>query len=207
MSRKMNIHHIIFDLGGVLLNIDYQKPVEAFRALGVDLQYSQKEQTKLFDDLETGKISPAIFREEVRRLSGQNLSDNDIDRAWNSILLDLPEHRVAFLHQLKSKYPLFLLSNTNEIHIAQFEEDLVREYGHPVFEDVFQTIYYSSRIGKRKPNADAFLHVLNDHEMRPETTLFIDDSPQHVEGAKKLGIQAYLLKGEPEDLLLSLGLI
>jgi glucose-1-phosphatase len=198
---------LILDLGGVLLNIDYQKPIDSFKALGVNVLYSKKEQSKLFDDLETGKISPAEFRDDVRKLSGLPLSDQQIDDAWNSILLDLPENRVELLYQLKEKYPLFLLSNTNEIHAQSFTETVVREYGHNVFEGVFSGVYYSHRIGKRKPNADAFLHVLNENDLHAENVVFIDDSPQHIEGAKQTGISAHLLNGELEDLLKKLNVV
>ncbi|HRE96809.1 MAG TPA: HAD family phosphatase, partial [Flavobacteriales bacterium] len=88
--------------------------------LGVEVLYSQKDQGKLFDDLETGKISSADFRNEVRKLSSDALSDQQIDKAWNSILLDLPENRVELLYKLKQKFPLYLLSNTNEIHAQSF---------------------------------------------------------------------------------------
>ncbi|HRE75764.1 MAG TPA: HAD family phosphatase [Flavobacteriales bacterium] len=201
------IDAIILDLGGVLLNIDYQKPIDAFKALGVEVLYSQKDQGKLFDDLETGKISSADFRNEVRKLSSDALSDQQIDKAWNSILLDLPENRVELLYKLKQKFPLYLLSNTNEIHAQSFEEEIIREYGHNVFEEVFSGIYYSHRIQKRKPNAEAFLHVLKENGLHEATTLFIDDSPQHIVGAKNLGIQAYQLNGELEFLLKEIGVI
>lgn len=198
---------ILLDLGGVLLNIDYQKPLAAFKELGIALPFTQKEQSALFDDLETGKIHPAEFRNSIRKLSQNPLSDRQIDEAWNSILLDLPENRVDLLYRLKQKYPLFLLSNTNEIHIKAFEEEMMREYGHHVFEDVFTAYYYSSRIGKRKPHKEAFLHVIRETGMSAENGVFIDDSPQHIEGAKQVGLQAHLLQGELQDLLQELRLI
>ncbi|MBX7095354.1 MAG: HAD family phosphatase [Flavobacteriales bacterium] len=198
---------IILDFGGVIIDINYQKPIEEFKKLGVDLSYSQAEQSTLFDDFETGSISPQKFREAIRKQSQQVLSDDQIDDAWNSILGSIPEHRVELLIQLKQKYPLYLLSNTNEIHIASFEEEMIREYGHHILEENMLGVYYSSRIGQRKPHAAAFHHVLHENGLIPQNTLFIDDSIQHVNGALKVGLNAHHLKGELKDLLQQLELL
>ena len=193
---KNRVKNIIFDLGGVLLNIDYQAPIREFAKLGIPdfhALYSKANQSALFDDFEMGKISPAEFRNNIRQISKVDLSDLQIDHAWNSILLDFPEQNTQMLNELKGKYRLFLLSNTNEIHIHSFEASLKAQFKVNFFEQVFEKVYYSSRIGYRKPNANAFEFVLKSNDLSPHETVFIDDSIQHVKGAKELGIDAHWL--------------
>ena len=192
----MVIKNIIFDLGGVLLNIDYAAPIREFTKLGIldfDQLYSKASQSQLFDNFETGKISPDEFREQIRTITKTNCTNQQIDAAWNSILLDLPLQNKELLFQLATRYRLFLLSNTNEIHIKCFEQDLVATYQVNFFPQVFEQIYYSSRIGCRKPDREAFNHVLQHNALSPHETIFIDDSIQHVEGARKAGINAFWL--------------
>jgi glucose-1-phosphatase len=195
----------IFDLGGVLLNLDTEATGHAFRALGMtdfDAHYTQAKQSGLFDAFDKGEISPQEFRDALKKHLPPGTSDEAVDNAWNAMLLDLPGERLKLLEQLRGKYRLFLLSNTNEIHITAFSEYLNRSLGFSDFSGYFERWYYSCRIGKRKPDADAFLHVLEENGLKAEETIFIDDSPQHVEGAKKLGIRAELLRvNEGEELI------
>ncbi len=191
------IKNIIFDLGGVILNIDYFIVVDAFKQLGIsnfDEWYSQKSQNDLFDRLETGKVSPQVFRDEIKKRIGKNVSDAEIDTAWNAILLDLPAERVKLIQNLKGKYRCFLLSNTNDIHIESFSASIEKVYGSiDIFNNLFEKIYYSSKIGLRKPHVEVFEFVLKENELLPQETLFIDDSVQHIEGAKKAGINTVFL--------------
>jgi putative hydrolase of the HAD superfamily len=129
--------------------------------------------------------------------------------AWNAMLLDFPKHRLQLLEKLKPNYRLFLLSNTNETHITEFENTLFKQHGYKNLESFFEIVYYSCRIGKRKPDEAIFDFVLKLHNLDPQETLFIDDSPQHIEGALKTGIKAQLLSKnrEVEDLIKELGLL
>jgi FMN phosphatase YigB (HAD superfamily) len=193
---KKPVKNIIFDLGGVLLNIDYDAPIREFTKLGIQNfaeLYSKASQAQLFDELETGRISPQVFREQIRTITASMHTDEQIDSAWNSILLDFPSQNKHMLFELKSRYRLFLLSNTNEIHINCFEGNLGREHSANFFPDVFENIYYSSRIGLRKPDVDAFDYVLQHNGLSPHETIFIDDSAQHIEGALKIGLNAFWL--------------
>lgn len=186
------IKHIIFDLGGVILNIDYSRPQQAFRELGVknvEQLYSKQQQTGLFDLLETGRISEAEFYDSIRELAGLPLSDEAIRDAWNSILLDFPIRRLQILQQLQLHYDTYLLSNTNAIHEAAFNRSLQQTCGYPTLAVFFEKIYLSHHVGLRKPDPAIFLHVLNDRDLKPEETLFIDDSPQHIASAAALGIR------------------
>lgn len=193
------IKHIIFDLGGVILNIDYQRPIEEFKKLGiknVDTLYSKKSQTKLFDLLETGKIDENEFVAQIQNLAGIPLSHADIINAWNSILLDYPLRRLQILQQLQLHFNLFLLSNTNEIHEKAFNALLYETCGFPSLGVFFDKVYLSHRVGLRKPDPAIFQLVLNENNLNPSETLFIDDSHQHIESAKALGIQTIHMKDD-----------
>ena len=193
----MKIKAILFDLGGVLLNLDYQRTISAFQDLGIsdfEKLYAQAAQSTLFDDFETGKISPETFQNGIRRISGLGLSDEAIQEAWNAMLLDLPLERVHLIESLKKDFRILLFSNTNAIHLNAFREIISKQHGNPtLLESVFDRVYYSHLEGVRKPNTSAFQHVLDKENLDPKEVLFIDDSLQHVEGAKKLGIEAYHL--------------
>jgi len=192
------IKHIVFDFGGVLLNIDYTLTEQAFIALGItqfSRLYSQLQQDNMFDELETGSIQTTAFCDTLRKLAGMPLEDQDIIRAWNAMLLNLPLRRLQLLEQLKHHYDLVLLSNTNEIHEEAFTRIIYDEHKTSIAA-FFDRVYFSHRVGMRKPDKEIFERVLQENHFLPEHTLFIDDSPQYIEGAKKLGIQTlYLEKG------------
>ena len=194
-----NIKSIIFDLGGVLLNISYQNAIEEFEKLGIENSsafYSKKLQTNIFNLLETGEISENEFVKVIKQ-SYKSITPKQIIYAWNSMLLNLPKNRINFLINLKKKYQIFLLSNTNEIHINKFK-NIMGEEEYNKFYNLFNKIYYSHEIGMRKPNAEAFRLILDENNLKTKEVLFIDDSPQHIEGAKKLGMQTYHLKDNEE---------
>jgi len=194
-----NIKSIIFDLGGVLLNISYQNTIDEFEKLGVDNSsafYSKKSQTNIFNLLETGEISENELIREIQS-SCKSATRKQIIFAWNSMLLDLPKNRTTLLKNLKEKYQLFLLSNTNSIHIKEFKSRLGKEK-YLEFYNLFDKVYYSHKIGFRKPNTEAFLLVIDENNLKEKEVLFIDDSPQHIEGAKELGIHTYHLKDNEE---------
>ncbi|MEP7265789.1 MAG: HAD family phosphatase [Bacteroidota bacterium] len=191
------IKNIIFDLGGVLINLDYKRSAIAFEQLGItsfDRIYNQKKQEHLFDDFEKGVLSEAAFRNEIRIFLKNQVMDDEIDNAWNAMLLDIPDDRIQLLHHLKTKYRIFLLSNTNAIHVKSFSSALLQKHGVPVLDNLFEQVYYSCFMKMRKPDAEIFNHVLKENKLDPSSTIFIDDSLQHVEGAEKTGIKSYLLK-------------
>ena len=198
-----DVKNIIFDLGGVILDIDYNRPIEAFKKLGAgDFKtlYSQQSQASFFNKFEKGEITPAQFRKKMREHLPEKVTDEEIDAAWCSMLGELPSPRIVVLKMLaKMNYRLFLLSNTNSIHIRAFTKYLDDTYGKNLFKKLFEKVYYSSQIGMRKPTKKIFEHVLKENDLKASQTLFIDDSTQHIEGAKKLGIQTHLLQ-EPDTI-------
>lgn len=193
-----NIKAIIFDLGGVILNIDYQKTISEFQKMGIENfenLYTQAQQNHVFDKFEMGLISTQEFRNYIKTESGINITDQQVDLAWNAMLLDLPKKRIDLIQQLASKYKVFLFSNTNQIHLNAFRKSIGKAHKKPMLlEEIFVKTYYSHELKMRKPNPNGFEYILNSHNLNPATTLFIDDSEQHIKGAQKLGLQTYWLK-------------
>ena len=190
------IKNIIFDLGGVLLNIDYNKTSKAFQQLGFenfDELFSQLKANELFEDLETGKISEDAFYKEVQKFATQEVDQKDIFIAWNAMLLDFRKSSLDFLVSIKDKYRLFLLSNTNIIHLTEFKKILQKETGKASLDGYFIKSYYSHEINLRKPYKDIYEFILKDGNMKAEETLFIDDTSSNIEAAKELGIKTHLL--------------
>tara|TARA_B110000305_G_scaffold227799_1_gene276849 strand:+ start:513 stop:1157 length:645 start_codon:yes stop_codon:yes gene_type:complete len=188
-----NIKNIIFDLGGVILNIDYNKTASAFKEIDLvnfDALYSQFCQNNLFDDLETGNIEPNHFINKLKSSIPLSVTDKQIINAWNAMLLDLPIERVELLKSAGKQYQIFLLSNTNQIHYDAYMAYFNTKYQFD-FDSLFQKAYYSHEIGLRKPNNDCFEFVLKTHSLNKTETLFIDDSIQHIESANSLGINTY----------------
>lgn len=190
------IKNIIFDLGGVLLNLDIRKTQNAFIELGMvefKAHYTQAKQSGLFDLFDCGKITANEFRAELKKHLPLSVTDKQIDFAWNAMLLDLPLIRLELLQNLSKKYRLFLLSNTNEIHVQAFSFYLKKITGKSNFSSYFENWYYSCNIGMRKPNADIFEYALIKNNLITNETMFIDDTIQHVEAAKRLGITGVFL--------------
>ncbi len=197
-----NIRNIIFDYGNVIFAIDFGKAQQAFSDLGIrDVAgiYAHKNQDPLFDDFDRGMISSAGFRDGIRRLAGNpELTDGQIDRAWNALLLGVPEGNHELLLQCREKYHTFLLSNNNEIHYTWILDHLQNEYGLQGNDSFFEKSYYSHLVGMRKPAPEIFELVIRENNLLPDETLFIDDSPQHLDAARKFGIQTALLSSPKE---------
>ncbi len=192
-----NIRHIILDFGGVIINIDYKKTEQAFVDLGIadfGARYSQLQQTDLFDKFETGHYTQEVFIDGLKGFTGKDISEAQIVAAWNAMLLDIPLRRLQILQQLQLHYDMFLLSNTNIIHEEAFNKILKTQCGFNSMGVFFDKIYYSHRVGLRKPDKEIFQLILDENTLNPEKTLFIDDSPQHIEGARALGIQTIFLE-------------
>ena len=190
------IKNIIFDLGGVILNINYQLTIDAFKKLGFndfDDFYTQKKQSRLFNKFETGKLSILDFYKYIKENCPTKINNNEIKTAWNAMLLDLPLYRLEFLEKINKSYHLYLLSNTNEVHISEFKKIINNNVGYDRFLAVFKKCYYSSEIELRKPNKSCFRYVLEKNKLLANETLFVDDSIQHIKGANSVGIKTYLL--------------
>lgn len=191
------INAIIFDFGDVFINLDKQATVDGLKKLGL---------TQWNDDLdhlniqfETGKITKDNFLEGIQRHLPK-ASTAEIMEAWNAILLDFPLYRLEFLQMLSKKYRLFLLSNTDAIHIETFE----RKCGTTFYSDFYQCfeqVYFSFEIELRKPDSDIFNYVLNKHELQAKRTLFVDDKKENTDAAAELGFQVWNLQVGKEDVV------
>lgn len=201
MTMK-HIDAIIFDLGGVLINLDYQLTIDAFRNLGADpeqLKYSQASQTNLFDDFETGQISSQAFINTIKNHVPAEVTPNQIVAAWNAMILDFPIEKLALLERLTAEKRIFLLSNTNDIHIQKVNRALAK-VSEKTLDNYFEKVYLSQEIKMRKPHPEIFEFVCKDADLEPSKTLFIDDSEQHILGAKSIGLHTIHLTN-PNDLL------
>ena len=187
---------IIFDFGGVLINIDYDA-TNAFQALGgenFDELYSQASQSNLFNDLEIGQITPDAFISEMKRYLPSHVEEQQIIKAWNAMIQNVPKKAIEFLLWLKQEQnkKIYLLSNTNRIHI-----DVALEAWKTVSEltphEIFDKVYLSHEVHQRKPNPSIFEFVCKEQSLNVARTLFIDDSIQHIEGANSIGLQTHHL--------------
>lgn len=192
-----NIKNIIFDYGNVIFSIDFKRVQQSWNQLGIanpETFFGHKEQDKIFDKFDRGEVTAAEFRDYVReKTNNPALTDDEIDAAWNSILVGIAKGNHDLLLQLKDKYRTFLLSNINAIHYDYIMNYLKTDFGFDGNDHLFEKTYYSHLTGKRKPEPAIFEQVLTENNLKPEETLFIDDSPQHLEAAKKLGIQTFLM--------------
>jgi epoxide hydrolase-like predicted phosphatase len=197
-----NISTIIFDLGGVVLNLDIQRSISAFSKIS---GLTKKEVYKKFVDddwaraFEKGEITPNAFRDLVRNSLNNKLSDAQINLAWDAMLLELPYSRIKMLSDLRPKYRTFVLSNTNEIHVQTFDKIVSAASGGKLIYDFFDKVYFSSEIGMRKPDTEIYSYVLEENKLDPSTTLFIDDMKENILAAKALGIKTVHLTDQ-EDL-------
>ncbi|CAN5177127.1 HAD family phosphatase [soil metagenome] len=186
------IKNIIFDLGGIFINIDFAKTEQAFIDLGVidfNTFYTQHHASEIFELLETGKITPTEFCTLLCKETGITLTQEQIIKAWNMLLLDFPVERIQWLQKIATKYKVFLFSNTNQIHYEAFTKMFRNQTGFNDFDNFFIKAYYSHQLGLRKPYPTSFLHILNEQSLKPSETLFIDDTLSNIEGAKQAGLQ------------------
>ena len=195
--------NIIFDFGGVIFDIDYFRTQQAFEELGITWfheLFAQQHSSEVFAKLETGKISEEDFYEEFRKETKINLTNEQIKTAWNAMLVSYSIDRIELLKQIKNKYNLFLFSNTNVIHHAEFHKMYHEKFGHADLDDLFKKPYYSHIMGLRKPTPESFLYIIEEQKLNVAETLFIDDTFINIEAAKELGLQTIHLV-PPKDLL------
>jgi FMN phosphatase YigB (HAD superfamily) len=184
---------VLFDLGGVLIDIDYHATERAFEQFGVSdfkERYTQLAQNELFDRFECGEISPQHFVNLVLPFAQSGTSPNQVVAAWNAMLGSFPLEKIRLLERLSTTTPLFMLSNTNELHWIEVKRAWQKVTTQPM-QHFFSAIYLSHEIGKRKPHPETFIWVCQQMGFEPADVLFIDDSPQHIEGATQAGLQVH----------------
>lgn len=186
---------VIFDFGGVFINLNYNDTIAAFKKLGIDdfnTLYSQANQSGLFDQFETGKISSQRFINELLHLLPSGTSPNAVVIAWNAMLKNVPYEGIELLKSLRKNthLQLFMLSNTNDIHI-ELALRRWKEVSNETPFDIFNKVYLSQEIQLRKPDPEVFELVYKEQGFRKERTLFIDDSLQHIVAAGNVGLKTH----------------
>lgn len=192
-----NVDNLIFDLGGVLLTLDMPRAEQHFTALGVNdynTLFRHGNVSSFFKDYEIGAISNTEFLESLRNLAGLPLTDEQLITAWNAMLGHFPEERILLLNRLKSKYRLFLFSNTNALHLSTFRKIYEDAFKGKTFDDHFETAYYSHLLGKRKPDKESYEQIIDEKKLDPSRTVFIDDSALNIEGAASAGLKGIHIK-------------
>lgn len=191
------INAIIFDFGDIFINLDKQATIDGLQKLGLSKWNADLDQ--LNQQFEMGLISQEEFllgfQKEI-----PNASIEEILTAWNAILLDFPLYRLEFLQMLSKKYRLFLLSNTDSIHIETFEQRTGASF-YSDFYQCFEKVYFSFEIGMRKPNPEIYNYVLNKHDLSAKRTLFIDDKKENTDAAQSIGLQVWNLQVGQEDVV------
>ncbi len=197
------IRNIIFDFGGVIIDLDFSRTEKAFKKLSIpDFKgkMNQAVEGELFMDFEKGLISPNDFRNKLRYLAERNISDKEIDDAWNQLILDIPEKRINLLLKLREKYQLFLLSNSNIIHYEFYTNNLKKRHGFNSLDDLFDKTFFSFNLKMYKPGPEIYKTVIDKAGIKSEESLFIDDNVINLEGAQKLGIKTL---HSPQDVEIS----
>ena len=188
-----DVELLLFDLGGVLIDIDYQASEDAFIELGVSDfkgRYTQFQQNELFDLFETGQISAQHFINKLLPFTKKGTSPNQIVHAWNAMIKSFPAKKVSNLIACAQRHRIALLSNTNELHMVEVKKEWMKA-SSILFESLFEQVFLSHEIKQRKPDVETFLWVCSQLNVVPEKVLFVDDSPQHILGAQEAGLQTY----------------
>lgn len=188
------IKNIIFDLGGVLLDLYIDRTEAGFRSLlGDNSAYNEATMTlakaQVFENIETGAISEEIFVKALQEVNSNPVTRGQIEIAWNAMLGDFPARSLDLMKKLKEAgFNLYLLSNTNSIHLKAFREIVLEQHGIEDFDAFFTKAYYSHLVGLRKPHAEIYQYVLDDAGLLAEETIFIDDTAANLVGARQVGL-------------------
>ena len=193
MTIKKNI---ILDFGGVIIDLDFSKTYTLFHKMGIESV--SDEQLQIFKQFEAGLVSTETLYDSIRKDISIEASNDDITEAWSALLRELPQNRVDFLHKLGKQFPLYLLSNTNSIHIDYLRKRENSKFDK--FESSFSKVFYSYEMQSRKPDSEIFQKVLDELIIKPEETLFVDDMPENIETANGLGFKTWLFDVEKDDI-------
>ena len=196
MVNLDGIRNIIFDLGGVLLNLAPQRTMEEFSKLGHTSLVEENPwnfRNEIFYKFERGLISIDEFHSGVKEILASGVTDEQIDFAWTAMLLDIPPVRTDIVLNLKKQFRTFLFSNTNAIHVEKIQTDFRKQHGLE-FSSLFEQDFYSNEIHVRKPEPESFLKVIELSGVQVEETLFVDDFEENIKAAQKIGLQTFWLQ-------------
>lgn len=208
MRIPKNVDFFIFDLGNVIIDIDYDFSINELKKILPEAKHELTAKffpSKFHKDYERGLISSKTFRDEIRSLYQEDWTDDQIDHVWNSLLKDVPKERIDLLKQLKSDFGTAVLSNTNAIHIEKFDEILKQHTSEKTIFDLCHEIFLSHEMGLAKPDVAIYEAVLDKIKVPAKNVLFFDDLAANLEGAKKVGIQTHQIT-HPKGLVEFFGL-
>jgi FMN phosphatase YigB (HAD superfamily) len=192
-----NIQNIIFDLGGVIINLDNQLTENSFTALGVKNfreLFGHGHAASFFREYEIGKISDRQFLDNLKKLAQIEVPDQAVIDSFNIMLLDFPPERIALIRELRKRYRIFLFSNTNAMHLAALQKIYDKTFPGETLEDLFEKTYYSNLLGMRKPDKESYDYIVAENHLDAGRTLFVDDALINVEGANAAGLKGFFLK-------------
>jgi epoxide hydrolase-like predicted phosphatase len=205
MHLNPSVKNLIFDLGGVILDLSVDHTLQAFSTVSGLEKLEVKERflsAPEFEAYEKGELTDAEFRDFIREIYGVKVGDQVIDDCWNAMLRNIPAVKLELLNRLKNTHRVFLLSNTNNIHLQYIQTKMMPAFGDDIMlDDYFHRAYYSHLMKKRKPDAEIFEQVLDENGLHPNESLFLDDNEANIAGAKALGIQT--LHVPTSDLILT----
>jgi putative hydrolase of the HAD superfamily len=192
-SPSKSFSAILFDLGGVLYDIDVQRSMDAFAAMGLknfDHLYNLKEQTDLFDALEKGQIGEQEFEAAIAKHFPHKPEAGSIAKAWQALLIGMRKENIDILQRLRKEYRIYLASNTNILHLQPIDAELREKFGIPELRTLFDKAYFSFEMGLRKPDREFFDYIIRNARLEPSSTLFIDDNEDNVKGSRAAGLFA-----------------
>lgn len=201
LNIPSHIKNILFDFGGVIINLDLPASIEAFEKLkgpNASISFEEWSQYGVEPAFERGELSPHDFCDQMRMLLDNPVSNEQIHEAWNAMILDIPEYRIRAIEKLKEKYRVFLLSNTSEIHYQLYTNTFRKQFGYNEWDKLFEKAWFSHHVGLRKPDAAIFRLLLKEKDLKAEETLFIDDSKANTDAAKALGFEVLHLTPDIE---------
>lgn len=198
MKNAIDADFLIFDLGNVIIDIDYQRSLNLIKTLVSPSFYSRVDafySTDFHKAYEKGLIDSPTFRDEVRSYFQQDWDDHKVDELWNSLLGKIPTERLDLVSKLKQNYQVGVLSNTNEIHIEAVNKMLRSDFGLERFDALFDRVFYSHEMGQAKPSQEIYFQMLGELGALPDRVVFFDDLEENVKGAASIGIQAVQVTG------------
>jgi glucose-1-phosphatase len=193
----MKFKAVIFDFGNVIINIELQRIYNTFaKFTSKTPTYIEKrlEEDQIFRRYESGQFTDEEFREVIRQTLGFPLSDKEIDTSWNAILLDIPTDRIELIKNIRQKFPIYLLSNTNNIHIEASNLYLKKQHSIENLDLLFDKVFLSYQMGMWKPDVEIYHTVLKQIKLQPHEALFLDDNLKNIESAKAIGMQTILVE-------------
>lgn len=192
MIKLSDYDTIIFDFGGVILDINPDLSRHKFAVmLGVE-NARRLEEEQVPQLYESGRMTRGEFVAKINQIGGTNYSEEEILNAWNAMLLAYQKPRIEWIKRLRNTHKLLMLSNTNESHFEYFHNKLLAEYG-VTFYQLFDHVYLSHEMGLLKPSLEIFQKVIDEQQLNPQRTLFIEDTQRNADAARQVGLQTLLI--------------